>query len=358
MDTDPLRNINLVYLATSFPVYKVYLYIGLIVFFILMCGFYSSTETAFACLNKFEYKVKADEGDKKAKLIVKLYDHFDTTLISVLIGNNVFAILISIFSTTLFLAFFNGAIDEYYISLIASILMAILTFFFGDTVPKFLGKKIPEVIVRINAYPMAFFVILFSPISFILWLLINIVRKVFRVKDEPLFSEEDLLLSIEEKEEKGELEENESDIIAATLEFADTKVKEVLTPVRKMKMLDVSHMNNKTLIEFLKVCPYSRIPLYKDNKNNVIGILMVKDFLAAYFKNPSVNYMLFVKKPYIVKPSIKMDDLLEGFKKEHVQIAIVKKNEVLLGMVTMEDVLEELVGNMSETELEIAEGKR
>ena len=224
-----------------------------------MSAFYSSTETAFACLNKFEFKVRADEGEKRAKLIVKLYDHFDTTLISVLIGNNAVAILISMLSTSLFLFFFHNSIEEFYVSLIASITMAILTFFFGDTLPKLIAKKIPEKIVNLNVYPMTFFVIVFYPITLLFKVFSFLFRKVFKTKVNPEITEKDIVFSVEEKEEKGELEENESDLIVASLDFDDTLVKEVLTPKKRMSMLDVNVTNNSTLVEFLKNCPYTSL---------------------------------------------------------------------------------------------------
>lgn len=356
MDPD-LCNSLTVLASNNFPTYKIIIYVALIFFLILMSAFYSSTETAFACLNKFEFKVRADEGEKRAKLIVKLYDHFDTTLISVLIGNNAVAILISMLSTSLFLFFFHNSIEEFYVSLIASITMAILTFFFGDTLPKLIAKKIPEKIVNLNVYPMTFFVIVFYPITLLFKVFSFLFRKVFKTKVNPEITEKDIVFSVEEKEEKGELEENESDLIVASLDFDDTLVKEVLTPKKRMSMLDVNVTNNSTLVEFLKNCPYSRIPLYKENKNNVIGILMVKDFLAGYFNNPTCNYLAYVRKPFIVKPNVRLDDLLEGFKKNRVQIAIVKKDEELIGMVTMEDVLEELVGNIKETGIEFSDNE-
>ena len=357
MNLDPdlcIPNLTTLAASSGFPPYKIALYIGLVILFVFLHGFFSCTETAFACLNKFEYKVKADEGDKRAKLIVKLYDYFDTTLISVLIGNNVMSILISMLATSLFLYLFNGIISEYYVSLIASIAMAFLIFFFGDTVPKFLGKKIPEKMANINVYPMAVCIVLFFPLTFVLKGISWVFKHLFRTKQEPMITETDLKFSVEEKEEKGELEHNETDLIVASLDFDDTYVKEVLTPKRRMVMIDAVNLNNKKLVEFLKTTPFSRIPVYKEDKDNVIGVLIVKNFLAAYFNNPLCNFMAYVYPPFIVKPNVKLDDLLEGFKKNRVQIAIVKKDDELIGMVTLEDVLEELVGNIKETGIEFS----
>ncbi len=139
----------------------------LLFLFLAMSAFYSSAETAFSNVNKYKYKALADEGNRRAKLILWLADHFESTLVTVLIGYNVFAILISTFSTFLFMRWLSPYINETALSFLISIGMAIITFLFGDTIPKFLGKRRPESIAAFCAYPLAFFVILFFPVSFL-----------------------------------------------------------------------------------------------------------------------------------------------------------------------------------------------
>ena len=328
-----------------------YIGIPLLVLFIVMIAFYSSTETAFACLNKYKFKVEAEDGNKTAKLVLRLYDHFDTTLISVLIGNNVFAILLSFVSTFMFMNWFQNLLDDYWISLIASIAMAILTFLFGDTIPKLIAKNNPDRLVRFNVYPLVVFVALFYPLSLIFRGLSFLVKKIFRLDKAIEVTEEDLTSAIEDAEEAGLIEENESDLLQATLEFDDTTVKEVLTPKKRMQMIDLEGLTTEQLLNTISQSKYSRLPLYWRNKDHVVGVLMVKNYLSAYLSNPkTTNYMAHVQKPYFVTPSVKIDNLLEGFRKNHTHIAIVRsKDGKLIGMVTLEDVLEELVGGMQET---------
>ena len=337
-----------------------YIGIPLLVFFIAMCAFYNSTETAFTCLNKFKFKAEAEDGDKTAQRILKLYDHFDSTLITALIGSNIFAILISFVSTLMFMNWFGKVLDDSVVSLIASISMAILTFLFGDTIPKIIAKRMSDKVVRINVYPMYFFYYLFFPLSIIFRGISFLMRKIFRINNLVEVTEEDFQSAVEDIEEAGGLEENESDIIQATLEFDDTSVKEVLTPKRKMVMLDISTLTTEKLLSFLAECAYSRVPLYAKSKDKIVGVLMVKNYLQAYLTSPkTTNYKDYVQKPYFVTPSVKIDDLLDGFKKHHTHIAIVRKEGKIVGMVTMEDVLEELVGGIKETGKDIvAEAKR
>ncbi len=333
----------------------IWVYIALLLLSVLFCAFYSATETAFACLSKFKFQAKAEDGDKTAALVVKLYDHFDTTLATVLIGNNVFAIVISTVSTFLFLKVFEGSgVSDSLVSTIASVSMAIVVFLFGDTIPKFLGKKIPNRVARFTVWPLSFFLILFFPLSQFFRFLAFVAKKLFRAAPSVEVSEEDFASMIEEGEKQGVFEENESDIIIDALDFDDTSVREIFTPVSKMEMLNVSGLSPEKLRNYLKTCPYSRIPCYVANPNKIIGVLVVKNYLSAYFANPKVPYLDCLQAPYFVSPSVTLDELVEGFREHHTQIALVRKDGKLLGMVTMEDVLEELVGGIAERKEEAA----
>lgn len=315
---------------------------------VLMCAFFSMTETAFSSFNRYRFKVQADEGKKQAKLIVWLYEHFDSTLITVLIGNNVFAIALSVLSTSLFLSWLNGIWDENVTSLVISIVMGFVTFLFGDTIPKYLGKGAPNHIVKFTCYPLICFFVLFYPLGLLFRGVSFLAKKLFRAKPTPEITEDDFSSAVEEAEDEGEFEENESDIIQASLDFDDTAVKEVFTPIAKMSMLNLEGLSQEELLDFLKKTPYSRIPCYRGNKDNVVGILIVKVYLSAYFKDPKVDVTSLLKKPYVVSPSVKIDDLIVGFREHQAQIAIVKKGNKVLGMVSTEDCLEELVGKIAE----------
>ena len=311
-------------------------------------AFFSATETAFACLNKYKFQVEAEDGKKASSFVVWFYEHFDTTLITVLIGTNAVAVGISSVATILFIQLLHAYIDNTTISMISSIVVAILTFLFGDTLPKLIAKKVPNAIARFSVYPILVFCILFLPVTLIFRGLTFLVRKVFRSKPEPEVQTEDIAEEIERMEKYGDLEANESDILVNSLDFADTSVKEVLTPLRRMKMLDTDGLDTPTLLDYIKKCPYSRIPLYYKEQNHIVGVLVVKNYLAAYFRDPKVSYLPYVQKAYFVTPAIKIDDLLDGFREHHTQIALVRKEGKILGLVTAEDALEELVGKIDE----------
>ena len=320
----------------------------LVVLCLIGSAFFSATETAFACLNKYKFQVEAEDGKKASSFVVWFYEHFDTTLITVLVGNNAVAVGVSSIATILLIQLLHSYIDNTTISMISSIAVTILTFLFGDTLPKLIAKKVPNAIARFSVYPIAFFCILFLPVTLVFRGLTFLVRKIFRSEPEPEVQTEDIAEEIERMEKFGDLEANESDILVNSLDFADTSVKEVLTPLRRMKMLDTDGLDTPALLEYIKKCPYSRIPLYYKEQNHIVGVLVVKNYLAAYFRDPKVSYLPYVQKAYFVTPAIKIDDLLDGFREHHTQIALVRKEGKILGLVTAEDALEELVGKIDE----------
>ena len=320
----------------------------LVVLCLIGSAFFSATETAFACLNKYKFQVEAEDGKKASSFVVWFYEHFETTLITVLVGNNAVAVGVSSIATILLIQLLHSYIDNTTISMISSIAVTILTFLFGDTLPKLIAKKVPNAIARFSVYPIAFFCILFLPVTLVFRGLTFLVRKIFRSEPEPEVQTEDIAEEIERMEKFGDLEANESDILVNSLDFADTSVKEVLTPLRRMKMLDTDGLDTPALLEYIKKCPYSRIPLYYKEQNHIVGVLVVKNYLAAYFRDPKVSYLPYVQKAYFVTPAIKIDDLLDGFRDHHTQIALVRKEGKILGLVTAEDALEELVGKIDE----------
>ena len=325
-----------------------WLSIILIVLMVMLSAFFSASETSFACINRFKMKAEADSGKRTAKLILHLSDRFETTLIATLVGHNVVSILISTISTFLFLHLFKGIWPDATVSLLASIVMTVIVFLFGDTLPKLVGKRIPDTVAKTTCYPLYFFYAILFPISMVFRFISFLFRKMFHAKPDVELTEEEFQTIIDEAEEAGVFEENESDIIQNTLDFADTSVKEVFTPRKRMKMLRLDNLTTADLLEFIQDCPYSRIPAYYGSPDKIVGILVVKNYLNAYFQNPRVNYAEFLQKPYFVTTRVHLDDLVDGFKKNHTQIAIVRSQDKVLGMVTMEDVLEELVGTINE----------
>lgn len=328
---------------------KSILYLILIFICLIASFFFSLTETSYSCLNKYRIKIAADDGDKKAKLVMKIIDKFDVSLSTILIGNNIAAILLSMASTYLFtLAFENTKLDNGLIAIIASIIITIFVFVFGETLPKHIGKRIPNKVAIKTSYFLIVFIVLFLPISLILVGLSSLINLFSKNKNEVSLTEDDFNSIIESNEEKGALEDNETDIIQASFDFNDTSINEVLTKVDKIYAIDIKDISVDRLAKIVAKTNYSRIPLYYKDINRIVGVLIVKTFLSSYLKDKNVDLKKLIQKPYIIQDDITIDDLIDGFRRNHTQIALVYKDKKLYGMVTMNDVLEELIGPIKE----------
>lgn len=321
--------------------------------------FFSASETALACCNRFKMQIKADDGSIPAKIVLKINNKYDRALTSVLIGNNIVAISASMVSTLLFYNLLHSSgLDNTVISLISSIIMSFVVFILGDTLPKTIAKAIPDTLSLIVAPITYFLMIVLFPITILFELLGKLIDKIFKSNANEEFTEEDFENIVELASDDGQIDEEQSEIIHSALDFSDTKVKEVFTPKEKMFCIDLQKMNREKLIGILLTTRYSRIPVYFNNFSRFIGVLHVKTFIKAYYDDPNVNIRSILTKPYYVTSNVMLDDLFNGFKKNHTHIALVRDaSKNVIGMVTMEDVLEELVRDISEP-LNIKGGNR
>ena len=318
----------------------------------IVISFFSSTcETAIGLVNRFKFQVKADDGKKTAKIVLRICNHYDRTISTVLITHNVASVVLSTIGTIAFYFFLRNieGIDPY-VPLISSIAVTFVIYILGDILPKTIAKKIPDTITTIFAWPLFIILILLTPISILFELFAKVIDKVFKTSQEEEFTEEDFENIIEEQTaEEGVLEEEQGDIIQSALEFEDTNVKEVLTPREKMFALNIRNIDHAKLQQILLNCKYSRIPIYDTEFDNFIGVLHIKTYLTQYLSNPNMSIRRMLQKPYYVSGNIMIDDLFNGFKKHHTHLAIVRnRGKKVIGMVTMEDVLEEIVEDISE----------
>lgn len=321
-----------------------------IILLVLLHFFFSAAETAIACCNKFKVQTKADEGSKTAKLLLKIIDKYERALTVVLIGNNVVAIAISSIATVLFLGYFKSTgLTEFAISLISSVIMTIIVYIFGDTLAKTIARSIPDTLSFAFTYPIYILMILLYPIEILFEIGTKGTNKLFKLKDEDEFTEADLENVLEEASEKEMIDEDQAEIVQSAIDYLDTNVKEVLTPREKIFALNLKNLTHESLQEIMLQTNYSRIPIYDKVFDNVIGILVVKIYFQEYEKDPHVDIRSVLQKPYFVSNKIMIDDLFNGFRKRHTHLALVRdSHQKVIGMVTMEDVLEEIVSDISE----------
>lgn len=326
--------------------------ISWIVLFILLLlvFFFSGAETALACCNRYKVQVEADEGKKYAKVLLKVLENYDRTLTTVLIGNNIVAIAMSAIGTTLFINYFaQTSVSEYMASLIASIVITFVVFAFGDTLPKTICRAIPDTMSKFFVYPIYILSIIFFPITLLFDLGMKAMGKLFKVKNEDELTEEEFSDVVEKASEEEMIDEEQAEIVQSALDFIDTNVKQVLTPRSKMFAINLKDLTYDKLHKILSETTFTRIPVYDKVFDNMIGILVTKIYLEEYAKDPHVSIRSILQKPYYVPNTIMIDDLFRGFKKHHTHIALVRDaHNKIVGMVTMEDVLEEIVSDISE----------
>lgn len=317
--------------------------IVVIVILLFVTAWFSGCETAISSCNQFKFRVLANDGDKNAKYATKIIDKFDNNVISVLIGYNISSTIMSTLATVMFVAF----LPSEFVNLVSTIVIAVLCYVFSDTLPKIIARAAPDTYLKISVYPMIFFYYLFWPLIQFFALISKGVKKLFKVKEDVSFTEEDFSNTVDSFEDEGYLEEEESDVIQNALEFDDITVKECFTPLEKMTCINIDGLSNEDLNKILLESKFSRIPVYSEEINNIIGVLNVKQYFNEYMEDKHVSVPSILNEVYFITPNTMIDDLFEGFKKHRTHLAIVKQNDKILGMITMDDVLEELVGELS-----------
>ena len=317
----------------------------IIIICVLAHFFFSAAETALACANRFKMQIEADEGKKSAKLVLSVCEKYDRALITVLIGSNI----VSIAASTICTYFLLEPYANEAITLLGTFILSLAIYIIGDALPKTVARSIPDTLSKIFIYPIFGLMMILYPVTLAFEGLAKLIQKTFKVKEETAFDEEDFENVVEKISDEGIIEEEQGDIIQSALDFADTNVKEVLTPRKRIYALDIRTLDKEKLHQIIIETNYSRIPVYDGNIDNIIGVLHIKTYISAYLRNPNISIRRKLQKPYFVSSNIMIDDLFNGFKKHHTHIAIVRdKNKKVIGMVTMDDVLEELVEDISE----------
>ena len=321
---------------------------------IVLSAYFSATETAFSTFNKIRMKTLAEKGNKKAEKVLKLSENYDTLLSTILIGNNIVNILAASLATLFFTDLLRGKASEDMSATISTIVLTVVVLIFGEVSPKTVAKKKPEGFALFAAPLINALVIIFTPITFLLKKWQNLLGKMFKKDDEQGMTEEELISIIEEAEEEGNFDEDESSLIKSAIEFNDLEVGDIFTP-----RIDITAVPNdtdkETLEEVFKNSGYSRIPVYVDDLDNVTGIVYYKDFFATY-QSPEFCLDEIIKPVLYVTKTQKINDLLKDLQEKQLHLAVVTDEYgSTAGIVTLEDILEEIVGEIWDEHDEIIE---
>lgn len=355
MDADPSNtNIIPLFMASFGP--KELGFIAVMAILLVFSAFFSSTETAFTSFNKIRMKNLAQSGNKRAALVNKIEGKYDRFLTSVLIGNNIVNIALSSIATIFFIGLFTGVVEDPSSlgSTVSTVVITVAVLIFGEITPK--------VIARQNADKMAMFlapfinvvIILLMPLSLIFGGWSKLLGLIFRSKEQSSYTEEELITIVDEAEEDGTLESDEGDLIRSAIEFNDVCAGDILTP--RVDICAIS--KDETVANIAKVfieSAYSRLPVYDEDLDDIIGILHEKDFFIAYHNN-NKTITKHLKKPVHVSEHIKISDLLQVLKTKKCHMAVVVDEfGGTMGIVTMEDIIEELIGDVFDEHDEISE---
>ena len=311
--------------------------------FLMLSSFFAATETAYASVSKVRMRTLADKGNKKAKRVLWITDRFDRTLTTILIGNNVFHAACASLSALLVMQQFS---EEYVIY--GTLLTTIIVYLFAEMIPKSLAKARAEELALFFSGIMMVLVKILRPISGIFSLISMLLSKLFSGKEEKTVTEEELLSLIETIEDEGVLEPEKQALVNSAIEFRDKLARDIMIPMEQVVCIDAATPLNK-LAAILQTESHSRLPVYERSRENIVGILPVNLFLSQYVTGKRMPLRKILLKPYIFDSEIEISVLLQRMRLNKLHMVfLVDKNRRKVGIITMEDLLEELVGDIQD----------
>ncbi len=314
-----------------------------IIVLVLLSGFFSGTETAFSCANKIKLKTLASQGKKHAKAVYTFADEkYDKLVTAILIGNNIVNLTASALGTILFAQLIS---NQDLATTVSTAVLTAVVLLFGEITPKFLASVYPEKMCFLFYPFMQLFYWVLFPLSRIFDGYKVLLRKTFKLKKDETVTDEEILSLVEEAEESGALREDESELVRSALEFDDLKVEDILVP--RVEMYAVGE--DSTMAEVLEVFEktgYSRLPVYRESIDDVVGLVHERDFFSAYLKGET-NVSKLVQAIVFTSEHTRISVLLKQLQKQKIHMAVVSDEYGgTVGIVTLEDILEELVGEI------------
>ena len=328
-----------------------------IVFALCVIGgaYFAATESSFSAVNKIKVKTLADDGNKRAKGVLYVLNHFEKALSTLLVGNNVTKIAAASVATVLASQMFaykgEKFVESFTFSIACSAATTAVIFLLSEMIPKSFANDRAQSVSLFFQRSLRLLMKLLAPISAFFTMIANAVTKLFSKKEEdPSFTEEEFKEILDTVEEEGVVDEEQGDMLKSALEFGDTVVGDIMTMARDMEMLNADATNEQVLA-FIREAKHSRIPVYAGKPDRVIGTLRIRTFLTEYRRNPHVKLRSLLSAPRFVRENAKIDNILTDMRQHKHHIALVRdEKRKILGLVTIEDILEELVGEIFDEE--------
>ncbi len=323
--------------------------VAILVVLVALSAYFSATETAFTSLNKIRIKSKAENGNRRAATALSLAEDYDSLLSTILIGNNIVNITASTVGTVLFTQLYQN-----YGPIISTVVLTITILIFGEISPKGLAKESPEAFAMFSAPILRVLIFLFRPVNFLFAQWKRLLQTIFHSSESNGITEEELITMVSEAENEGGLDRHESELIRSAIEFNDMDVDEILTPrVDLVAAEDTATMEEVAAL--FAESGYSRLPVYHDTVDNIIGVLHEKDFYACRYHKQS-SFMDALGQVIATTGSTKISQLLRILQQAKAHMAVVvDEYGGTEGIVTLEDILEELVGEIWDEHDEVIE---
>ena len=337
-------------MSTSFPEHFSRMWWAYLVIFIMIClsAYFSASEIAFNSANKMRLRRAAEGGSKTSKIAYGIIEKFTTALSAILIGNNLANIAVSTCSTLIVMDLFKNNVEL--ASTITTILVTIIILIFGEIIPKIFAKHTADTVVRFVAIPTKILTIILSPFVFIIMGLLFVLRKIWgsdHKDDEPTVTEEELVSIIDAIEEEGVIDEERGELLQSTLDFGDITIEKIMTPRIDMTAIDIDDEDESISALLSDTAQFSRLPVYEDSIDNIIGVLSLTRYYKATLESENPDIRSLLMKPCKLHKTMKLPAALAKLREAKMHLAIViDEFGGTLGVVTMEDILEELVGDI------------
>ena len=333
-----------------FPMDSGSMMIAVLVVLIILSAYFSATETAFTSLNRIRLKSKADAGNRRAALALSLVDNYDNLLSTILVGNNIVNLSASSLGTIFFtvgLKMQNGAV-------VSTVVITIVVLIFGEVSPKSLAKERPESFAMFSAPIMRVLIVILTPVNLLFTLLKRGLGKLIHRDEEEGITEEELITMVDQAEDEGGLDQHESELIRSAIEFNDLEVDEILTPrVDIVAVEDTADMD--TIAKLFAESGYSRLPVYHEDIDDIMGVIHEKDFHAARYHGRD-DVQAIMGSILYTTGNTKISELLRVLQRNKAHMAVVvDEYGGTEGLVTLEDILEELVGEIWDEHDEVVE---
>ncbi len=314
-----------------------------IVILIVLSAFFSGSELAYTSLNQLRLEKAAEEKKPGAGLALRVEKNFEEALSTILIGNNTVNILCSVLATSFTIHLLGG--DSGLGATIASAVVTVLILIFGEIIPKILARQCSLGFARFAAAPLAFLMVILRPLARPLVWLSGLITRGHPAEDESVTTEE-LSDIIETVEKEGVIDEEKSDLLQSALDFSEITVEEVLTPRTEMTAIDADE-DMDSIVASVMEARYSRIPVYEGSIDNIIGVLIVNRFYKALAEKPLSDIRPLLAPPCLLHKTTRLSVAFHAMRQAKMHLAIVlDEYGGTMGIVTMEDLLEEIVGDI------------